>query len=32
MGWCNMTPIDEALEFYEEGTINVINAREYFGI
>lgn len=32
MGWCNVTPIDEALEFYEEGTINVINAREYFGL
>lgn len=34
MGWCNMTPIEEALEFYEEEgvTINVINARDYFAI
>jgi len=32
IGWCNISTLEEALEFYEGGQINVINAREYFNI
>ncbi len=33
IGWCNVATVEDALEtIYEDGEINVINARDYFNI